>query len=53
MNHVSSGVFDKQAVMEQAPLLLEIIGKKTDYKTPLELLECYRSMERGINYSSW
>jgi len=53
MNHVSSGVFDKQAVMEQAPLLLEIIGKKTDYKTPQELLECYRSMERGINYSSW
>ena len=53
LNHVSSGAFDKQAVTDQAPRLLEIIGKKTDYRTPMELLECYRTMERGINYSSW
>jgi hypothetical protein len=53
LNHVSSGLFVKHAVTEQAQVLLEIIGKKTDYATPQELLECYRSMERGINYSSF
>ena len=53
LNHVSSGLFDKQSVMDQALKLLEIIGIKTDYETPEELLEYYRSMERGTNYSSW
>ena len=53
LNHVSSGLFYKQAVTEQAPKLLEIIGIKTSYTTLQELLECYRSMEREINYSSW
>ncbi|MGD0341310.1 MAG: hypothetical protein ABSA76_06355, partial [Bacteroidales bacterium] len=52
LNHVSSGLYDKRIVAEQAVRLLEITGKRTDYATPQELLECYRSMERGINYSS-
>jgi hypothetical protein len=52
LNHVSLVLYDKMSVAEQARLLLEITGKKTNQATPHELLECYRSMERGINYSS-
>jgi hypothetical protein len=52
LNHVSSGIFEKQPVTEAAVILLKIIGKKDVYATQRELLEYYRSIERGINYSS-
>ena len=53
LNHVSAGIFDKQPVAESALNLLMIAGKKSDFTTPRELLEYYRSLERGLNYSSW
>jgi hypothetical protein len=53
LNHVSTGLFIKQPVEEAACKLLELTGKKTDFSTTRELLEYYRSMERGVNYSSW
>ena len=53
LNHVSSGMFDKQPVAEAALMMLKITGKKTEYATLQELLENYRSLERGVNYSSW
>jgi hypothetical protein len=45
-------MFDKQPVAEAALMLLKITGKKTDYASLQELLENYRSLERGVNYSS-
>ncbi len=53
LNHVSTDLFIKQPVEEAALKLLEVTDKKTSYSTTQELLEYYRSMERGVSYSSW
>jgi hypothetical protein len=53
LNHVSSEMFDKQPVGEAAVILLRDIGGKAGNSNLKELLEHYRSMERGVNYSSW
>jgi hypothetical protein len=53
LNHVSSGIFDRQPVAEAAVMLLKIKGKRSIFETQQELLKYYRSMERGVNYFSW
>jgi hypothetical protein len=53
LNYISTGMFEKQPVSEAALMLMRTAGNKISHATPLELLEYYRSLERGINYSSW
>jgi hypothetical protein len=53
MNHVSTCMFDKQSISEAALMLMKIAGNKIGLTAPMELLEYYRSLERGVNYSSW
>jgi len=47
LNHVSQEIFDKKPVPESASDLLDAIGIPLNSKDPVDLLLCYRAMEKN------
>src|SRR5450759_3688131 len=47
LNHVSQEIFDKKPVPESASDLLDAIGIALNSKDPVDLLLCYRAMEKN------
>lgn len=47
LNHVSQEIFDKKPVPESASDLLDAIGIPLNSKDPIDLLLCYRAMEKN------
>jgi hypothetical protein len=52
LNHVHATLFRKKPVTGEAVKLLSMAGQSQIPGDTMEILETYRKLERGINYSS-